>query len=634
MKCKEESDILLNSCSSFGGVCVHQICQSCFRKENTDLDTSLPRTFSCPCCHILFYKDMLSIDEAILIGEAVTIRAHVFPQLSSTADVEISIENITSINEMNRMLIEKLESALLLNPSNMYTLYLLYRSCCYAHRFLLAHEPRHDFIVLYGLKLCDYAYKLIDVSTLPNGYANIKTDIHHELSCVFHVNRNHPAALKYAKLAYELCLRSSDHRHLSSYKDVYINLRAAFAKLPPLRFAVGDEVEFLHELGTGSEWKLGKIVELYHRERDFAITFTAPYRLQLLEDSDSSDEPPVYAWVKADLDRYVRKVGVRSIEDTRYQARLNIKVAELARVYFAVDFMQDVYRTLVQDLDFVAMLQSVWQIELSVSMLVSYRMLIMHRKPLVRTESGYHVPSSEEVIAGIRAYFDPSYLSGNAASSAAGEGRYTQWIISVLKGAPIDATGAIDASDVQGLLMHSIRNHFWVLIRSDPPSSLGSTPRPLDGSRNFSVPMEISEGIARASTTRDLRALQVDPTSISKQEYLLNAWVAVHECLENPDAEAACECPFVYFFIEFWLKQGWGVPKLALALYDRMNMQLSREFIRCANPTCELNRLDQSTGQVKFKLCSRCKTVIYCSRECQTAHYPEHKLLCREHSTG
>ena len=29
--------------------------------------------FNCPCCHTLFYENMQSIDEAILIGEAATL---------------------------------------------------------------------------------------------------------------------------------------------------------------------------------------------------------------------------------------------------------------------------------------------------------------------------------------------------------------------------------------------------------------------------------------------------------------------------------------------------------------------------------------------------------------------------------
>ena len=129
-----------------------------------------------------------------------------------------------------------------------------------------------------------------------------------------------------------------------------------------------------------------------------------------------------------------------------------------------------------------------------------------------------------------------------------------------------------------------------------------------------------------------LGAVRLDSNFYStKPGQYLYAWIALHDCLDNPSAGPACECPFVYFFVKFCLEHGFGVPKLALAAYDRMNMQLSREFIRCANPSCELNKLDKATGKVTFKKCSRCLAVIYCSRECQTSHYPEHKVNCREH---
>ena len=255
------------------------------------------------------------------------------------------------------------------------------------------------------------------------------------MAVIFYANRNYSAALKHSKHAYEQCLRSSDHRELFTYKSLYLKSRAAFAELPPLRFAVGDEVEFLPELETGSEWKLGRVVELYYRERDFDITFCAPYRLQLLDDSDS-DQPPVYAWVKADIDRYVRKVGNRSIEETRYQARLDAKVAELSLVYWSVELIKDIYTTLAQDREFVEMLQSVWQdrefvemlqsvwqVELSKPMLNLYRLLVMSREPFLRTDTGYHIPTADEVIAAIRAFFDPSHLSSDAAPSAAGQDR-------------------------------------------------------------------------------------------------------------------------------------------------------------------------------------------------------------------
>ena len=426
-------------------------------------------------------------------------------------------------------------------------------------------------------------------------------------------------------------MRSSDHSHLSGFKDVYLRYRAKFDKQTPLRFAVGDEVEFLYELETGNEWQLGRVVELYYREKSFDISLSAPYRLQLLEGSDSTYQPPVYAWVKADLDRYVRKPGVRSIEDTRYQARLDAKVVELAEVYCSEVFIHELCCTLSQDREFVEMLQSVWQIVLSYEMLSLYRLYVMYRQPLVRTDTGYHVPTAEEVIAGIRAYFDPAHLSSDAAPTALSEDslqRIRVTLIALFRWAPIDMTDTIDTSDVQRLLVEGIRNFLAVWSRADPS---GSTAGLCDDSYVASL-LAVSQPLLKVSTTRDIIDMLSGVVGIPHR--FLSAWVNVHICLENPDAGPACECPFVYFFVKCCLDRGLGVPKLALALYDRMNMQLSRELIRCANPTCELNKLDKSTGKIKFKNCSRCKAVIYCSRDCQVAHYPEHKRLCREPSTG
>ena len=90
------------------------------------------------------------------------------------------------------------------------------------------------------------------------------------------------------------------------------------------------------------------------------------------------------------------------------------------------------------------------------------------------------------------------------------------------------------------------------------------------------------------------------------------------------------ESPIVYFFVKYCLDQGMGVPGPILGAYHDMRKQLSCSFLRCANPTCEHNKLDKSAGKTKFKQCSRCQSVIYCSRECQVAHYPEHKVSCRK----
>ena len=644
MKCKEESDILM---SPYGVIrrCSHKICQSCFRKENINKRISTTRIFACPCCQASFCGNTQSIDEAVLVCKGTTLSDYVSPLLYEPISTEAAVEEIMRINAVTCLLVETLEAALALNSTNFHTLYSIFRTCCNGRAFLGEHSEIFvdnfptDF---YRLRLYDYSFKLLDYPAIPEGHICVHSQCYDELANFFEMYNNTPAALKYSKLAYEYCLRSPDHSDLSSYKDKYLETRTAFAKLPPLRFAVGDEVEFLHELESESEWKLGRVVELHYTTRSFDASFTSPYRLQLLDDSDPPKQPPVHAWVKADLDRYVRKIGVKLIEDTRYQARLDAKVVELSRVFCSEEFIRGIYSTLAQDHAFVDMVRSVWQIELSENTIRVYRTLVLYRQLLVRTASGYHVPSSEEVIAGIRAYFNPALLSRTAPSAAVegSEDYYSEelrnHILSIFKGTPSEGSEHFYSTDnIQGLMLRSIKEYVKVMSDSSGVYTVGQH------DMGFTVSSEVSEALARVSTARDLANMFSTVCTSSeasggsrRQRVLVCAWIGVHTCLENPAAGPACECPYVYFFIKYCLDQGVGVPKLALALYDRMNMQLSREFIRCANPTCELNKLDKSTGKVKFQKCSRCKTVIYCSRECQVAHYPEHKRLCLEHSTG
>ena len=591
-----------------------------------------------------FFQSIQSIEEAILIGEAATIYTHVTPQLLSIDATSLSADDAIRVNETLRVVIEKFETALTLNPTNYHTLFLLYLCGGDGHRFLINHKLndeglKNTCLEFFRLKLFDYAYKFLDHPAIPDHFEDVRGECYYELANIFQLYCNDTAALKYAKLAYEHCLRSSDHAKLSTYKNLYIMSRAAVTELPPLRFAVGDEVEFLErELGTVSVYRLGKVVELHYRERDFDIAFNAPYRIQILFGSDSANQPPVYAWVKADLDCYVHKDGVRPIEITHYHDRLETKVAELARVFCLEEFTHDIYNTLAQDREFVEMLRSVWQIELSVPVLNLYRALVMHIQPLVRTESGYHVPSSEEVVAGIRAFFDPVHLSGDAAPSVAGENSGTQRVRAIVLGVLQDTdTTSIKLTDnnVQRLLFESIRHHMDMTFQPDLSVSTAEIISSDRGS-DVTVPPAISEAVSRASSVQDLKYMRTNAIDSTKLLHYLDTWIFLLACLENPSntTGAACECSFVYFFVRSCLNRHTGVPKPALALYDRMNMQLSREFIRCANPTCELNKLDKSTGKIKFKKCSRCQAVIYCSRECQVAHYPEHKRLCREGATG
>lgn len=44
---------------------------------------------------------------------------------------------------------------------------------------------------------------------------------------------------------------------------------------------------------------------------------------------------------------------------------------------------------------------------------------------------------------------------------------------------------------------------------------------------------------------------------------------------------------------------------------------------KCSNPVCNNIAKDK-----KFKCCGRCKCFFYCSKECQTHHWPEHKKTC------
>ena len=46
----------------------------------------------------------------------------------------------------------------------------------------------------------------------------------------------------------------------------------------------------------------------------------------------------------------------------------------------------------------------------------------------------------------------------------------------------------------------------------------------------------------------------------------------------------------------------------------------------CCNPRCKIP--DQMTERSSMMLCTRCRRVNYCSRECQEAHWPRHKELC------
>ena len=672
MKCNVKTNSLLCSFDHLGlaGNCYHIYCRSCFKKENdSDFMTKKP---ICPCCQKLFFEYIESIEEALLIGEAAYLindaKLDDFSNLKRDKSV---------LQDLYKSAMKKYERALLLNPTNIIVMYCILQCCINGYEYCaevqnnikpaqfclpgvqnLLHtsssERYHCRQRIYDLSF-DLMKRAFDAhgksrmhiicDTLGLPRVNKLEEYYNALGSMFLDSGNIPASFKCVKLAYETCLQSPSQSGLDKYKADYLLLKQRLAEEPPLRFATGEVVEFLYEVDGETEWRLGKIVELYYREQCFPLVFTAPYRLQLLGDSGEVTDPPVYAYVRADLNRYVRKPGVRLMEDTRYQARLDAEVTELAQVYCSKEFIQDIYRALARDGDFVDTLLSEWRITLSVRVLCLYRVLVMYIQPLVRIESGYHVPTAEEVVAGIRAYFDPSDTCLAPVFAASDEGlsddkRIKAIVIRMLQQTQIAVFESHCCFEIEGrdaMFMRAFNAYQVLYHESGYEDGVNMFTLIANG---FSIPLpphclapEISAAVAAVAGAGRLECMIPDPHYAPARRYLI-FWKNFVKYLDKSGLGPACECPFVYFFVKFCLDQGVGVPKPALVVYDRMNMQLSREFIRCANPSCELNRLDQSTGQVKFKKCSRCQAVIYCSRECQVAHYSEHKRLCREHSTG
>ena len=290
------------------------------------------------------------MDEALLIGEAAYLNYDALYESSLLYQSPSLSRDGSVIHTLRSKAIKKYEQALVVNPANIITMYCIIKSglkvlehCREVQDSVTpAHYPIPSVqtMVLANaserfhcdqqeyeccLNLIDHGFDahgqsrmhiLRDVQGQPKVHE--LAELHNILGNVFHENGNIPETFKYAKITYETCLRSSLKTDLSVHKNNFMQMKATMSEEPPLRFAVGDEVQFLPD--GGDEWRLGKVIEVYYHERSFPLVFTAPYRLQLLESSGSVIDPPVYAYVRADLDRYIRKVGVRSMEDTRYQA--------------------------------------------------------------------------------------------------------------------------------------------------------------------------------------------------------------------------------------------------------------------------------------------------------------------------
>ena len=140
-------------------------------------------------------------------------------------------------------------------------------------------------------------------------------------------------------------------------------------------------------------------------------------------------------------------------------------------------------------------------------------------------------------------------------------------------------------------------------------------------------------------TTLDPTKLNNDDRSDTYMRDICAIWLPILRFLDDSTHTSdACtyttyECPYIFFFVRYALGQGLCIPKLVLTIYDSMITHLSSSIIKCHNPTCQHNKLDKSNSNNKiiFKKCSRCHAAIYFCRDCQVAHYPIHKIGCRQH---
>jgi hypothetical protein len=89
----------------------------------------------------------------------------------------------------------------------------------------------------------------------------------------------------------------------------------------------------------------------------------------------------------------------------------------------------------------------------------------------------------------------------------------------------------------------------------------------------------------------------------------------------------------------------WAAAQVSLG--EQKVLRLARESAEGLLTALESGRVDGTAsslgtarcancGKVSnhLKLCARCKTVVYCQRACQVAHYPKHKATCRASVRG
>ena len=395
--------------------CRHIFCVGCFTNANETID---PTNYICPCCKKDFYKPLISFEQAKLMGMGafymLQYKSCHFPQQKEQIAIQAN---------------KVFEMALAIDSTHLECLQLIvYMLHNYALSIITA-PGKKDELGVATQQIHDYCMGLLECVkeyTDERGVCSLAgiDYCHYALADSLVWSSNFDAALPYSKLAYLNSMRSGNHS-----LDGMCQRQLGVIKNSPfktnLRFSVGDVVQ-CHVAATDSWWE-GKVVEIHYHEKVFALSYNAPYRIRLIEELDPpevkiSDEPmPVFIVVNNDIDRFIRRPGTRAIESTRYHAKREGKFEAMSNVYCSKQFMVDVHQLLKEDPTFGDTLYRNWHVNLAIELLLYYRVLIMYRTPFVRTDTGYHVPTLQEVADGLKAFFpvDDSYrnLKRRAAAS-------------------------------------------------------------------------------------------------------------------------------------------------------------------------------------------------------------------------
>ena len=124
MKCNRVKHDLLIACEGFKlnvSNCQHIFCEECFTNENKNNNNLTDDKLRCPCCKAKFYDYFLTIEEAIIFGEAAYLNYKFY------FDQDF-------LYERHQQVTKKFESAVNLNPLNKTSLICLIR-CLQYHSF-------------------------------------------------------------------------------------------------------------------------------------------------------------------------------------------------------------------------------------------------------------------------------------------------------------------------------------------------------------------------------------------------------------------------------------------------------------------------------------------------------------------